>query len=69
MTADDFDEFVRSLGLTVEVIRGEDESAYSAARGFEVPNGALRGRRCDIAVQRWERYSDLAPSVPEGRNL
>ena len=63
MTADDFDEFVRSVGPTVEVIRGEDGTAYSAVRNFELPRGALRGRRCDIAIQRVDTVPYVAPAA------
>lgn len=52
MTADDFEEYVRSLGHTVERITDKDGRGYTAIRGFKVPTGALAGRECDIAFQR-----------------
>ncbi len=59
MTADDFEEYVRGLGLTAEVLSGDDGNNYSVVRDFELPSGALRGRRCDVAIQR----VDAAPYV------
>ncbi|MCY4616792.1 MAG: hypothetical protein OXC71_10440 [Chloroflexi bacterium] len=61
MTADDFEEHVRGLGLAVEVLRGEDGHNYSVVRDFELPSGALRGRRCDIAIQRVDGVPYVAP--------
>ena len=63
MTADDFEAFVRGLGLAVEVINGEDGNNYSVVRDFELPVGALRGRRCDIAIQRVDAVPYVAPSA------
>ena len=60
MTIEDFDAYVRGLGLTVEVMTGDDRQQYSVARDFELPTGALRGRRCDIAILR----SATVPYVP-----
>jgi hypothetical protein len=52
MTGEDFEAFARRLGSTVETITGDDRKAYSVIRDFTIPNGALRGRRCDIAIER-----------------
>lgn len=52
MTIDDFDQYLRQLGMTVEIIRGEDGLSYSVVRDYELPSGSLRGRSCDIAIQR-----------------
>ena len=52
MTIDDFDQYLQQLGMTVEVIRGDDKQPYSVVRDHELPTGSLRGRRCDIAIQR-----------------
>lgn len=61
MTPDDFEEYVRSLGLTVEVLSGEDGNSYSVVHNFDLPSGALRGRRCDIAIQRVDAVPYVAP--------
>ncbi len=60
MTVDEYEEYVRGLGYAVEVIGGADGNKYSVVRDFELRSGALRGRRCDIAVQRLE----MVPYVP-----
>ena len=60
MNVDEFEGHVRSLGHTVEVIQGGDGNEYAVVRNVELPNGALRGRRCDIAIQRTE----MVPYVP-----
>ena len=60
MTINDFDAYVRGLGHTVEVAVGDDGQSYSVVRDVELPQGALRGRRCDIAIQR----NEMVPYVP-----
>jgi hypothetical protein len=52
MTAEDFEAFVRGLGLTVETITGEDGKPYSVVRDLVIPNGALKDRTCDVAIER-----------------
>ena len=63
MTIDEFDTYLRSCGLTVEVITGEDGLAYSVVRDFTLPSGALRGRSCDIAILRGERVPYVPPAA------
>ncbi|HEX8099933.1 MAG TPA: E2/UBC family protein [Actinomycetota bacterium] len=60
MTADDFEAYMRSRGYTVEVITGQDGNPYSVVRNVELPKGALRGQRCDIAIGR----NGSVPFVP-----
>ncbi len=60
MKIGDFEAHLRSLGHAVEDIEGDDSVAYLVARDVELPKGALRGRRCDIAIQR----SETVPFVP-----
>jgi hypothetical protein len=60
MTADDFEAYLRGLGLTVETMTGADGLAYIAIRAVVLPTGALRGRTCDIAILR----GDGVPYVP-----
>ena len=52
MTIEDFEEHVREKGYVVELIKGDDGNAYSVVRDVVLPSGALRGRRCDIAIMR-----------------
>lgn len=51
MTAEDFEKFGRGLGYSVETITGADGKPYTVVRDVTLPNGALRGRRCDIAIE------------------
>lgn len=60
MTIDEFDAYLRGLGHTVEPITGNDNQVYSVVRDFELPRGALAGRRCDIAIHR----NGSVPFVP-----
>ena len=60
MTVEDFDKYIESLGFIVEIIGGEDGNQYSVVRDVELPTGALRGRRCDIAIWR----NGMVPYVP-----
>ena len=60
MTIQEFEEHVQAKGYVVEVIKGDDGSVYSVVRDVVLPNGALRGRRCDIAILR----NEMVPYVP-----
>ena len=60
MTIADFEEHVQGKGYVVEVIKGEDGNAYSVVRDVVLPSGALRDRRCDIAILR----NEMVPYVP-----
>ena len=60
MRVDDFEAHVRSLGHTVEATQGEDGNGYVVVRDVGLPTGSLKGRRCDIAIQR----SEAVPFVP-----
>ena len=63
MTIDDFDQYLQTIGLTVDVIQGEDGNPYSVVRDYELPKGSLRGRRCDIAIQRGEAVPFVPPAA------
>ena len=60
MTDDDFKTYLGSLDFDVAVITGNDGHAYIVVRDYELPNGALQGKRCDIAIQR----TTTVPYVP-----
>lgn len=63
MTADDLDSFLRNLGLTVETLVGADQVEYTVVRDYVLPNGALRGSHCDIAVQRMTTVPYVPPTA------
>jgi hypothetical protein len=52
VTPDDLDDYLRSIGLTVEVLTGADDLSYTVVRNFAIPSGSLVGRGCDVAIQR-----------------
>ena len=60
MTCDEFAAHLRELGVRVETLHGADGQNYLVARDVELPKGALRGRRCDIAIQQ----TGMVPFVP-----
>ena len=60
MTIEDFEAHVRKLGYAVETLQGADAQSYVVVRDVELPKGALRGRKCDIAFQR----NEMVPYVP-----
>ena len=60
MTIKDFEEHVQGKGYVVEVVKGHDGNAYSVVRDVVLPSGALRDRRCDIAIL----CNEMVPYVP-----
>jgi hypothetical protein len=52
VSAEDLEDHLRALGLTVESITGTDGQPYTVVRGFAIPAGSLRGRICDVGVHR-----------------
>jgi hypothetical protein len=69
MTADDFETHIRGLGFAVEIIADANGQRYSVVRDFELPNGSLKGRRCDVAIQRVETIPYVPPSAIHVRPL
>lgn len=61
MTAADLEDYLRRLGHTVEVITGQDGARYTVVRQVALPAGPLRGRVCDIAIQRVESVPYVPP--------
>lgn len=66
MTADDLDAYLRALGLTVEAAIGNGVP-YSVIREFTIPHGGLRGRVCDIALQRVTTVPYVPPAAIQTR--
>lgn len=52
MTADDFEEYARGLGYTVETLSGGDNKPYTVIRTYRITVGSLAGTTCDVAIQR-----------------
>jgi hypothetical protein len=63
MTADDFEAYLRDIGLGVEVITGGDNQQYTVIRDYTILAGALRGRTCDIAIQRSDAVPYIVPAA------
>ena len=63
MTIEDFEEHARAKGYVVEVIKGDDGNPYTVVRDVVLPSGALRGRRCDIAIQRNGKVPYVPPAA------
>ncbi len=63
MTADDFETYLRGLGHTVERVTGADGVDYIVVRQFVLPDGALRGRVCDIGVRREAAVPYVPPAA------
>jgi len=61
MTADEFETYLRDLGLTVEVIRGQDGNPYTVVRDVEIPKGSLSGTQCDVGIGRWQATPYVVP--------
>lgn len=60
MSVDDFIAHARSLGYVVTEIQGDDGCTYVVVNDVFLPNGGLKGRRCDVAILR----SNAVPFVP-----
>ena len=67
MTIEDFEKYLRSLDLCVEVLTGDDNQRYTVVRDYELSSGALQGKRCDIAIQRTESIPYVPPPAVHTR--
>lgn len=63
MTADDLEVYLRELGMDVERVSDTAGNEYSVARRFEIQTGGLRGRSCDVAIQRVATSPYVVPSA------
>lgn len=63
MTADEFEAYLRGLGLSVETMTGADGGRYIAIMSFTIPTGGLAGRTCDVAVRREESVPYIPPAA------
>ncbi len=52
MTAEEFVGFMSEIGMKAELIKGADNVEYIVVRDLIIPNGGLKGRRCDVAIQK-----------------
>ena len=63
MKPDDLDEFLASLGLTVEEIDGQDGRKYTVVRSYSIAVGRLAGTVCDIAIHKPPEEPYVLPSA------
>ena len=63
MTAETLEEHLRSIGYVVSVVQDPAGLAFTVIHGVEIPAGSLRGRRCDIAIQRINTVPYTVPAA------
>jgi hypothetical protein len=63
MTADDLEDYLRALGLTVERLQGADNQAYTVVRDVRVGSGSLKGKVCDVGILRSGGEPYVVPSA------
>lgn len=63
MTADNLEEYLRGLGLTVEPIHDANGARYALIRHVVITRGSLKGRKCDVAIQRCETTPYVTPAA------
>lgn len=63
MTADDLENYLSELGLLVERVSDVNGTEYTTVREFAIPAGSLRGKRCDVALQRVETTPYAVPAA------
>lgn len=61
MTNDELEAYLRTLGLTVEGLTGNDRQPYIVIRQYTIPAGSLAGRSCDVALLRTPAVPYVAP--------
>jgi hypothetical protein len=52
MNADDFERYLSRLGFVVERAIDANSCEYTVARNVPITTGGLRGKQCDVAIQR-----------------
>jgi hypothetical protein len=63
MTADLLEEYIRNAGNEVVVIQDPAGTQFTCVRNVNVPAGPLRGRICDIAIQRINTVPYTVPAA------
>ncbi len=67
MTDQVLEDFLRSLGLTVEAIQDTAGAPYIAVRDVTIPAGSLAGQVCDIALARCQGVPYICPPAVHTR--
>jgi hypothetical protein len=63
LTADDFEAYVAALGFPVERATDSNNIEYTVVRDLEITKGGLRGKRCDVALQRVTTIPYVVPTA------
>ena len=63
MTADDLERYLAAIGLDVRRESDAQGAEYTIVESVEIPTGALRGKRCDVAIQRCETNPYVVPAA------
>jgi len=63
LTAERLEDYLRKIGVSVTVISDPAGTPYSVAEKVTIPSGPLRGRICDVALQ---RINTVPYTVPAG---
>lgn len=63
MTAQTLEEHLRRVGYQVSVAQDPAGQAFTVIHDVEVPAGPLRGRRCDVAIQRINTVPYTVPAA------
>jgi hypothetical protein len=63
MSADQLEEYLRALGFIVERATDTNGVVHTVVRDVEITTGGLRGKRCDVALQRVETNPYIVPSA------
>ena len=52
ITAESLEEYLSSLGFPIELLSDPSGIQYTVIKSFEIPIGPLKGKICDVAIQR-----------------
>ncbi|MGO8875494.1 MAG: E2/UBC family protein [Acidimicrobiales bacterium] len=63
LTSDSIEHYLRSVGLVVDVIQDTAGTQFTCVRGITIPAGSLRGRTCDVAIQRINTVPYTVPAA------
>lgn len=63
MTADDLESYLREIGHPISRSVDSQGLEYTVVTGFVIPTGALKGRECDVAIQRVLTVPYVAPAA------
>jgi hypothetical protein len=62
-TVEIFEEYLREIGYSVQLIHDSAATPFTSVGDVEVPAGPLRGKKCDIAIQRINTVPYTVPAA------